>query len=292
MAKTKNRQPVRKGESGMALAMRTLIRDKFFIFGLGLFIILVLMAVFAEQLSPYPWDQINIDDAYMTPCWEHPFGCDELGRDILSRLMYGGRYSLTMGLGATALAATVGIFIGAMAGYYGGMVDNIIMRVLDVFQAMPGTLFAIVISAVLGNGLDKTILALGISSVSGMARLMRASMLNVREQEFVEASRSINCSSSRIIWKHVFPNSMQPMIVSICNSMSTTILAATGLSYIGLGVQPPNPEWGAMLTAGRNYLMNYPHLALMPGIFIMLAVLSFNTMGDALRDALDPKLKK
>lgn len=292
MANTKTAQPARKGESGMALAMRALIRDKFFIFGLCLFMILVLMAVFAEQLSPYPWDQINIDDAYMTPCWEHPFGCDELGRDILSRLMYGGRYSLTMGLGATALAATVGIFIGAMAGYYGGMVDNIIMRILDVFQAMPGTLFAIVISAVLGNGLDKTILALGISSIPGMARLMRASMLNVREQEFVEASRSINCSNSRIIWKHVFPNSMQPMIVSICNSMSTTILAATGLSYIGLGVQPPNPEWGAMLTAGRNYLMNYPHLALMPGIFIMLAVLSFNTMGDALRDALDPKLKK
>lgn len=290
--KSKNKSVLQqRGESGNAIAMRALMHDKLFLFGCFVFLTLVFVAIFAPVLSPYPFDKIDINSAYALPSLAHPMGCDDLGRDILSRLMYGSRYSLLLGIGSTALAAVAGIFIGAMAGYYGGTADNILMRILDVFQAMPGMLFAIIIAAVLGKGVDKTILALGISGIPGMARMMRASMLNVRNQEFVEASASINCSNSRIIWKHVFPNSMQPMIVQICNSISMQILAATGLSFIGLGVQPPNPEWGAMLTAGRNFLRSYPHMLLMPGIFIMISVLAFNLMGDALRDALDPKLK-
>ena len=181
--------------------------------------------------------------------------------------------------------------IGAIAGYFGGTTDNIVMRIMDVLQAMPGIVLAIAISATLGPGLVNCIIALSISAIPNYARMTRASILNVRKMEYLEAAASINCSNLRIIVKHVLPNALSPLIVQSTMGIAGTIMNAAMLSFIGLGVQPPTPEWGAMLSAGRGYLRDYPHLCLFPGITIMITVLSLNMLGDGLRDALDPKLK-
>ena len=254
-------------------------------------ILLCLIALFAPLIAPYDPNKQVLTDRLMKPCGQHWFGTDDLGRDKFTRLLYGSRYSILLGVASTAGALIIGIFIGSISGYFGGQVDNIIMRILDVIQSMPSMLFAIIISAVLGAGFVQTIVALSVASIPGMARMMRANILSVRDMEYIEAAKSIKCSNARIIMKHVIPNALSPMIVTTANQISSNILMATGLSYIGLGVQPPTPEWGAMLTAGRNFITTSPHMVLFPGVFICLFTMGFNLFGDALRDALDPTLK-
>ena len=259
--------------------------------GLVIIVVMIILALLAPYISPYPYEAADFKNRYATPSAEHWFGTDELGRDIFSRLLYGSRYSLRIGLISVAISAIGGIFFGALAGYFGGAVDNIIMRLLDVLQAMPGIVLAIAISAALGPGLTNSVIALSISSIPAYARMTRASILNVRKMEYLEAATSINCSNARIIWKHVLPNALSPLIVQATMGIAGAIMGAAMLSFIGLGVQPPTPEWGAMLSAGRSYLRDYPHLCIFPGVMIMMAVLSLNMLGDGLRDALDPKLK-
>ena len=253
--------------------------------------VLIILSIISPFLLKYDYSSIDMTCKYMTPNAKHLFGCDELGRDILARILFGARYTLSVGFLSVFISATLGIALGAIAGYFGGVADQVVMRFLDIMAAFPQLLLAIAISAVLGTGFDKCIYALGVSGIPHFARMMRANILTIRGQEFVEAATSINCSKLRIIVKHVIPNAIAPLIVEVSMSIAGAGLAASSLSFIGLGVQPPAPEWGAMLASARNYIRLYPHMIMFPGIFIMLSVLSFNLIGDSIRDALDPKLK-
>jgi len=254
-------------------------------------ILIILVAIFAPQLAPYSYEKQNAKLSYAGSSAEHPLGTDKLGRDILSRLIYGSRQSLTMGVVAVAIAAVIGILIGAVAGYYGGWVDNLWMRLLDIYQAIPMFLLCVSLAAIMGPSLRNAIIALGIGTVPGYARIMRASVLTVREREFVEAARASKARNARIIFKHIMPNAIGPLIVQITMGIGACILAGSALSFIGLGVQPPIPEWGAMISDGRNVLREHPTLAIYPGICVMISVLCCNLLGDGLRDALDPRLK-
>ena len=226
------------------------------------------------------------------PSAQHWFGTDELGRDIFTRILYGGRYSITMGLFSIVISVFVGAVIGSIAGYFGGQVDNIIMRILDIIQSLPALLLTIVVSAALGAGYFNTILALSVNGIPAMARMLRAQMMRVRNNEYVEAAESINCSRFRTIVNHLIPNSFTPLLVQATMGVANRILMASSLSFIGLGVQPPAPEWGAMLSGSRQYIRDFPHMVIFPGLAIAVTVLALNLLGDGLRDALDPRLKK
>lgn len=260
---------------------------------IGLFVVVALLVL--SFLSPYVcrWDyaEINIRSQFSTPSAEHLLGCDEIGRDILSRVLYGAKYTMSIGILATAVSFTLGVIIGAIAGYFGGVVDSFIMRFLDVFQSFPDILLAIALSTAFGQGFDKIILALGITRIPMYARMMRANILTVRSSEYIEAATSINCSTPRVIARHVIPNAISPLIIQVTMGIANAGLQASSLSFLGFGVQAPTPEWGAMLATARNYIRDYPHMIIIPGIFIMVTVLSFNLIGDAVRDALDPKLR-
>lgn len=283
---------VRKGESAGMQMFKRLITDKTAIVAFCILLALTIVAILAPYISPYSYSKIDGKSICATPSFAHPFGCDELGRDILSRLMYGGRFSLSVGILSVAFSAVFGIIIGAISGFFGGWVDNIIMRILDIVQSIPNMLMAMLIAAVMGSGFINTVVAIGVSGIPNIARMMRANILSIREREYVEAAISINCRNARIIAKHVVPNAISPVLIAIMLGIGGNILVAASLSFIGLGVQPPTPEWGAMLSDARQYIRDYPHMVLFPGLVIMVAVLSFNLFGDALRDALDPKLKK
>ena len=284
-------EPIKK-ESNFRAIVKRLFQNRGAIIGLVIFAILAFAAIFAPFIAPYRYDEMDMTNMLAGPSLEHWFGTDELGRDVFSRIIYGGRYSLSIGLAATAFGAVVGCAIGAVTGYFGGTFDTILMRFLDILEAIPGLLLTICVSAVLGSGFDKTILALAITSIPQYVRLLRAQVFSVRDEEYLEAAESISCSKFRIITRYVLPNALSPVIVKATMSVAQTILTAASLSYVGLGVQPPTPEWGAMLSAGRAYIRDYSHLVMFPGIFIMITVLSLNLFGDGLRDALDPKLKK
>ena len=282
---------MKKKESMFFMTWKRLAKNKLAVAGLIVLIITALLAVFAPIAAPYGYEEQDLFNTLAGPSREHWLGTDNLGRDMLSRLIYGGRNSLTLGLISVALAAALGVILGAVSGYYGGKVDMVIMRLLDVLQAVPAILLAIAISATLGPGYMNCILALTISQIPGFTRMTRASCLNVQGLEYVEAARSINARERRIIFKHVLPNAISPIIVQATMSVATAILTSASLSFIGLGVQPPQAEWGAMLSAGRSYIRSNPHVIIYPGITIMIVVLSLNLLGDGLRDALDPRLK-
>ena len=260
---------------------------------ISLFVIafIVLVAIFANFIAPYPYDAQDYTKSFAPPSWDNLLGCDKLGRDLFSRIVYGSRQSLQLGIVAVAIASSIGIVIGAIAGYYGGWTDTLIMRALDIYQSIPMFLLCVTLASVLGPSLRNAIIAIGISMMPGPARLMRASILTVRETEYVEAAKAVNAGSVRIIRKHIVPNAIAPMIVNITMSIGNSILSGAGLSFIGLGAQPPIPEWGALINDARNIIRDHGSLALYPGICIMLAVLAFNLLGDGLRDALDPRLK-
>ena len=280
-----------KQVSEFGAAMRRLAKNKTAMIGLGIFVVLLVLAILSPVINPYDYATPNVKDRCQGPSLKHWFGTDELGRDIFSRIMYGGRYSLTIGLIATLSSMLAGIVLGAVAGFFGGWVDNLIMRFLDVVQSIPGLLLTICVSAALGTGFDKTILALSVSRIPGMARTLRASVMQTRNEEYVEAAGVIGCGTFRTIVKYVLPNSLAPLLVSATMGIANTILTTASLSYIGLGIQPPTPEWGAMLSAAKKFIRDYPYMLIFPGLFIAITVLSLNMLGDGLRDALDPKLK-
>ncbi len=256
-----------------------------------IFLIFLFCALFANVIAPYGPYEMDYVNMYATPSWKHLCGTDSLGRDIFSRLIYGARWSLTLGIVADLVGVIIGVVIGSIAGYFGGKTDNLIMRLLDIWQAIPGMLLTIILSAVLGPGFFNTILALGISAVPRAARMNRGMILAERGKEYLEAAQSINCSSGVIMFSHLLPNVISPTLVSATMQVGGTITMAASLSYLGLGVQPPTPEWGAMLSEGTGVIRSYPHILLFPGLVIGLCVLSINLMGDGLRDALDPKLR-
>lgn len=259
--------------------------------GMIIFLLLCLVAIFAPYIAPYGPNDIDVLNMYATPSREHLLGCDQLGRDILSRLIYGARYSLSIGLIADVGSQVIGLLIGCIIGYAGGKVDLIGMRVVDVWLAIPSILLAVMISTTLGAGYVNTILAMLISNIPGGIRSTRAMCLKEREMDYLEAARSINCGRARIMYIHMVPNIISPTIVGTTMGIGSTIMTVAGLAYIGLGVPAPAPEWGAMLAAGRDYIIKYPHMITFPGIAIALTVLSLNMFGDGLRDALDPKMK-
>ena len=257
-----------------------------------LILIYVLAAVLAPLIAPY--DPLSMDymAIHAAPSLRHLCGTDQLGRDILSRLIYGARYSLTLGILADLFGELLGVVIGSIAGYFGGKTDNLIMRILDIWQALPALILTIIMSAVLGPGFVNTIIALGLGAVPRGARLTRGQILSERGKEYLEAAQSINCSSGSIMFVHLLPNVISPTIVSATMQVGTTITMAASLSYLGLGIQPPTPEWGAMLSEGTQLMRTYPHVIFWPGLIIAVCVLAVNLVGDGLRDALDPKLRQ
>ena len=259
--------------------------------GLFLMLFIILACLIGPYLTGY---DLNWQDQSLMragPPVEHILGCDTLGRDMLTRLLYGGRYSLMMGILSAVLGAILGIAVGLVAGYFGGFTETIIMRFMDVWSSLPGMLLCILVSAAMGNGFMATVIALTIGSIPGGARMTRGQVLSERSREYIEAAESINCSKLSIMFKHLLPNVIQPSIVITTMSVGSTINMAASLSYIGLGIQPPAPEWGAMLADGKGYILTNPHLIAVPGIAIALTVLAINLLGDGLRDALDPKLR-
>ena len=266
-------------------------KNKMAVVSMFVLLALILIALLAPVLAPYPYEEQNAANGYASPSKEHLLGTDKLGRDILSRLIYGTRASLQMGIIAVLIGGVIGIIIGSISGYYGSWVDNLMMRLLDIYQAIPMFLLCVALAAILGASLRNAIIALGLGIVPGYARIMRASVMTVRETEYIESAKSINCSTFRIILKHIIPNAIGPMIVQITMGVGSCILSGAALSYIGLGVQPPTPEWGSMISEARNVMRQYPTHAIYPGICIMIAVLACNLLGDGLRDALDPRLK-
>lgn len=282
----------KKKEGQFSLVMKRLMKNKLAMAGLCITLLLFLLAILSPLIMPYEYDELNMLDRFASPSLTHLCGADEMGRDIFSRLLYGARWSLALGFLATIISTIIGMVIGSIVGYFGGTVDTVVMRLIDILQAIPGILLAIAISACLGSGFINTIIALSIGGIPMTVRLLRGSIMGVRKMEYLEAAQTINCSVPRLIVKHILPNSISPIIVSVTMGIGNTILMAASLSYIGLGVQPPTPEWGAMLSAGRTYMRDYPHMVLFPGIAIALVVLSLNMLGDGLRDAMDPKLKK
>ena len=281
-----------KGQSEFSRFVYQLSKNKMAMIGLVILLIEVLIAIFATQIAPYGYQEIDPTALRQVPSAKHWFGTDEIGRDIFSRVVVGTRYSLSMGIIATAISSVIGIVIGAVAGFAGGWTDNIIMRALDVIQSLPGMLLTIVMSAVLGSGYFNTILALSVGAIPGQARMLRANMLKQRKAEYIEAAYSINCSPSRIIFTHLVPNSISANIVGMTMGVAHTIIQAASLSFIGLGVQPPTPDWGAMLSGARAFIRKSPHMVIFPGLAIAVTVLAVNMLGDGIRDALDPKLKK
>lgn len=272
--------------------MRLFVRNRIALAGLLVVLFFLVTAVVGPSITPYDAYTPQLAQRLQGPSLTHLFGTDEVGRDILTRIVYGARFSLLMGLVAMAIAASVGVPLGLNAGYRSGWADFTVMRGVDVMMTLPSIVLAIAIVSVLGAGISSVILAVGITSIPAFARLTRAVALVVREQEYVSAARVLGASDVRILWKHVLPNSLPPVIVQASLGVGTTILTASALGFLGLGVQPPTPEWGAMLSRGRTYIASAPHLVLFPGLAIALVVLGFNLLGDGLRDALDPRMKQ
>jgi len=270
---------------------RRLKRNRAAIVGGIIVILFVATAILAPWLSPYHPNEGDLTKRLKASDREHLLGTDPLGRDVLSRVIYGARISLQIQIVAVVIAMFVGTILGMVGGYYGGTFDNLIMRLMDILLAFPGIFLAIAIIAVLGPGLTNLMLAAGIYSIPQFARIVRGSVLSLKEKEFVEAARAVGEKDFNILFRYLLPNSMAPIIVQTTLRMATVLLTASGLSFLGLGVQPPTPEWGAMLSNARAYLITAPHVATVPGLAIMLVVMGFNLFGDGLRDSLDPRLR-
>jgi len=259
--------------------------------GLVIVVIFLLMALFAPLLAPHDPFEHSLAHKLAAPTWDYLLGRDELGRCILSRIIYGARVSLLIGLIVISIGILIGVPVGVVSAYFGGKVDFIVQRFVDTMLAFPGILLALLLIAMLGVGLHNVMIAVGISTIPIYARLARSSVLAIKSRQFVEAARSIGSSHLRIILQHLIPNSLSPIIVQSTLHMATAILWAAGLGFLGLGVSPPTAEWGAMLNGGRLYIRVASHVATFPGLMIFVTVLGFNLLGDGLRDALDPRLK-
>ena len=290
LAKRDKKRPRKSGPWHEALYR--LKRNRAAMVGLFIFAILIILALFPSQIARYGQDEQIYSDAFIFPNAEHPLGTDNYGRDILSRIIFGTRTSLMIGIVSVCISLFIGGTVGLIAAYYGGKIENLLMRAMDILSALPYFLLAIAIASALGSGMFKLMFAIAISTVPDYARITRAAAITIKEQEYIEAARSIGSSSTRLMLKHMLPNAIAPIIVQSTLGVAKAILAGSALSFIGIGVQPPTAEWGAMLNAGRQYIRTYPYIITFPGIMIMLTIFSFNLLGDGLRDALDPKLKK
>ncbi len=279
-------------ESRIKDFLSIMIQNKAALVGAIIILVYILMAVFVPLLAPYSPYEIDLENKLTPPSPDHWMGTDDKGRDILSRILYGSRLSMGVGFAAVLFGAFFGIIFGLVAGYYGKWVDTIIMRMMDVMLAFPGILLALAIIAALGPSLINVTIAVGAFSVPLFARIVRGSTLEVKRLEYIDAIRSLGANDLVIIFKHIFPNILSPIIVQGTLRLATAILSAAGLSFLGLGAQPPSPEWGTMLSSGRDFLFSAPYIALFPGLAISILVLGFNIFGDGLRDAFDPRMKK
>ncbi len=283
--------PVHTGRSHWAIGFARLRRNH----GAAAGALIVLTFVAASALAPWLTRddpvQVQFDQRFAAPSVRHPLGTDSFGRDLLSRVLYGGRLSLSVGLIAIVISDTIGIPLGLISGHRGGRVDDVVMRLVDLWLAFPGLLVAIAIVAILGPGLQNVMIAIGIGGIPGLVRLVRGTVLSVREQEFVDAARAIGGSDPHIIRAHIFPNVLAPIVVLTTLRLAGAILSGVGLSFLGLGAQPPTPEWGAIVAEGRSYLREAWWVSTLPGVAIFLTVMGFNLLGDGLRDAFDPRLR-
>ena len=275
-------------------AFRRLLKNKGAIIGMLFLLALAIAAILAGFLFDYDKVVIGQDIAnrLQWPSAQHIFGTDDLGRDIFVRILYGARYSLIIGCGSVAIGLILGVVLGSLAGYYGGAVDQIVMRATDILYAIPNIMIAVVIVSLLGASTLNLLLALCVTCATSFARIARASVMTLRDQEYIEAAQAMGLPTWKIILKHVLPNTLAPIIVQVTLLIGTTIIAASSLSFLGIGVPSPAPEWGAMLSAGRSYIRTSSYICIIPGLAIMFTVLALNLLGDGLRDALDPKLKK
>ena len=287
----------RKKRSQMWDVWKRFRRSRTAMLGLFIIITLVTLALSANILAPADainpgYDIQNLGNTFAPPSWENLFGTDNFGRDIFSRIAHGARISLYIGFVVVSISMVVGVTMGAISGYYGGIIDNVIMRIIDILLAIPFLLLAVAIAAALGPSLINVMIAVAIAAIPGYARIVRASVLSIREQEFIEAARSVGANNFRIVTKHILPNCMAPIIVQATMGMASAILSAAALSFIGLGIQPPTPEWGAMLAESRRFIRDHWHMVMFPGVAIATVIFGLNMIGDGLRDAFDPRLKK
>jgi peptide/nickel transport system permease protein len=280
-----------KRKSHFRLFIQRFSRNKLAVFGLIFIVIIILAALLAPYIAPYGYDDQDVSRRLTKPNSEHWFGTDDLGRDVFSRMIYGARVSLSIGISTTTISMFTALIIGMISGYYGGKVDNIIMRIVDIFLAIPSILLSIAIAATLGGGIVSMLIAISLGAVPGVSRLIRAQVMAESHKEYIEAAKVTRASDLRIMFKYIFPNILSVFIVTFTMGVAGGILNASMLSFIGLGAQAPIPEWGAMLSGGRQYIRDYPYLVTYPGIMISITVFSINMFGDGLRDAFDPKLK-
>lgn len=281
----------RKHGQGRDVMMR-LVRNKLGMVGLVIVVLIVLSAIFATVLTRYDYSAQDLRNRFLFPSLEHLMGTDNYGRDIFARILYGGRVSLLVALISVAISTSIGAVLGAIAGYFGGVAETIIMRFMDILMAIPQLLMAVALSAALGTGLFNTALACAVGGIPAACRIVRATVMSIRDQEYIEAARACGMRNWRIIWIHIIPNTLAPLLVDTTLRIGQSITAIAGLSFVGLGIQPPTPEWGSILASSRTYMRDFYPLVLFPGLMIMLTLFGFNVFGDALRDALDPKLKQ
>lgn len=280
-----------KSHSYWSDAWLRLRRNPTAVAGLVVICLMLLMAIFAEFIAPYGFSETDKTALSQPPSMQHLFGTDSMGRDLFSRCIYGARWSLGLGLVCMCLGLCGGGVLGLIAGFFGKRTDIIIMRIMDVFQAIPGTLMAITVVATLGTGTPQLLLALALSCMPMMARVVRAAIFTVRKSDYIESSQAIGAGNFRLMVRHMLPNALGHIIIYAVGSIAGSIMVIATLSYIGLGVQPPTPEWGALLNEGKKYFNLYPYMILYPGLMIMISVLALNLFGNGLRDALDPRLK-
>ncbi len=271
--------------------LRVFFGRKVVLWGSIIFLVILITAIFAPFIAPYDQYETNLKQVLAKSSWEHLLGTDSLGRDLLSRVIYASRISLLVGISSVSIAAAIGLTLGMIAGYFGGITYMIIMRFVDALMAFPAILFALVIAAILGSGVKNVILAIGVSFIPMYARLMCGQVLACKESDYVIAARSLGASRLRLMLRHIFPNSMPPLIVAATMMLGVAILAESALSFLGIGITAPTAAWGAMVAGGYKYLLMSPLISVAPGVAIMLTVLSLNLVGDGLRDALDPRLR-
>jgi len=283
-----------RGRSMAQETFRRLIKNRGAIIGACFLLFLIVVAVLSEFVFDYDTQIIGMNPLalYAAPGPEHIFGCDNMGRDIMARICYGARYSLSIGIGSVAIGLCFGIILGSLAGFYGGVIDNLVMRANDILYAIPNIMIAVVVVSILGTSPSSLLFSLCISAASSFTRITRAAVMQIRGREFIESAYAMGLPTWKVILRHIIPNCLSPIIVQMTLAVGTNIISASSLSFLGVGIPVPLPEWGAMLSDGRAYIRSAPWMCIFPGLAIMLTVLALNLMGDGLRDALDPKLKK